>query len=134
MFRHSLAHYWVKHVKSRLILPGVVEIDETMASAKKYSVGIKFPTQRWVFGMFCRDTQIPIMYFIKNRNHWNIYPLLKKHISPGGVVVSDEHATYVCLQSAKSRLALFGWYHFWVVHSSRYSHEKFPFLYTSNVE
>ena len=80
MFRHSLAHYWVKHIKKKLKLPGVVEIDETMASAKKYSVGIKFPVQRWVFGMFCRDTQIPVMYFIKNRNHWNIYPLLKKHI------------------------------------------------------
>ena len=105
-----------------------------MSSAKKYSVGIKFPNHRWLFGMYCRLTNIPVMYFIKNRNHWNIYPVLKKHVAPGQIVISDEHATYVCLQSAKSRLAKFGYYHFWVVHSSRYSHEKFPFLYTSNIE
>lgn len=134
IYRFSMAHYWQRYVKPYLKLPGVVEIDETMSSAKKYAVGTKFPHQRWVFGMYCRDTHICVMYFIKNRNHWNIYPHLKSHIEPGNVVVSDEHATYVCLQSAKSRLAQFGWYHFWVVHSAGYSHEKFPFLFTSNIE
>lgn len=27
-----------------------------------------------------------------------------------------------------------GFYHFWVVHSARYSHEKYPFVFTSNIE
>ncbi|CDW76118.1 UNKNOWN [Stylonychia lemnae] len=134
IYRFAMSHYWARYIKPFLKLPGVVEIDETMSSARKYAVGTKFPHQRWIFGMYCRDTKICVMYNIRNRNHWNIYPLLKSHINPGGVVVSDEHATYVCLQSAKSRLALFGWYHFWVVHSSGYSHEKFPFLFTSNIE
>mmetsp|Transcript_10321 Transcript_10321/g.10301 ORF Transcript_10321/g.10301 Transcript_10321/m.10301 type:complete len:139 (-) Transcript_10321:1680-2096(-) len=49
-------------------------------------------------------------------------------------MISDEHATYVVLCSSKSRLAAFGYYHYWIIHSQRYSHEKFTFVHTSNIE
>ena len=49
-------------------------------------------------------------------------------------MMSDEMQAYVNFTSSKSILAKYGYYHYWIVHSSRYSHEKFPFVYTSGIE
>ena len=95
--RCSLAHFWTTRVKPHLKLPGVVEIDETMTCSRRFSINHKFPIHRWLFGMLCRKTQIPVMYYIKNRRPHNIYPHLKLHLEPGSVVISDEHASYVNL-------------------------------------
>ena len=133
-FRHALAFYWTAFVKPYLRLPGVVEIDETLASAKCFTALLSYPMHRWVFGMYCRQTKIPIIYHVKSRGFWNIHPLIKQHVEPGSIVISDEMQTYVNFQSSKSVLAKFGFYHFWIVHSNRYSHEKFPFVYTSSIE
>ena len=101
---------------------------------KKFNLHQKFPNHKWVFGMYCRQTGIVVVYQIKTRESQHILPFIKKHIAPGTVVYSDELSTYVCLQSAKSRLAYYGYYHYWICHSMRYTHEKLPFVHTMQIE
>jgi hypothetical protein len=58
----------------------------------------------------------------------------KPHIENGAVVLSDCHPSYVKLKGAESKLAQYGWYHFWINHSERFVHEKFSFIHTNNIE
>jgi hypothetical protein len=59
---------------------------------------------------------------------------MKKHLRPGTVMHSDHHSSYVILRSAKSLLAKYGFYHYWINHSNLYVHEKFSFVMTGNIE
>lgn len=135
MVRHALAHFYKLSVKPFLKLPGVVEIDETKVSQERGIVlgaWSKHPTIKWMFGMFCRHTKLCIMYNVKNRMVHNLHPLLKKHIPQGNVVISDEHASYMSTISMRSKLAQFGWFHYFINHNSgEYAHRKFPFVSTN---
>lgn len=84
--------------------------------------------------MYCRTTGIPIIYEIKSKVHSYLVSILKKHIRPGTVMHSDHHSSYVILRSAKSLLAKYGFYHYWINHSNLYVHEKFSFVMTGNIE
>ena len=54
IFRQCLAHYYTRFVKPYIVLPGVVEMDETLASAKLFTALLSYPKHRWIFGMLCR--------------------------------------------------------------------------------
>ena len=73
--------------------------------------------------MKCRQTEIPILYYVTNRRKEFLYPLIKKHNLPGHTILSDTHASYVVLQSSVSNLAKLGLYHYWVNHSMSLRHE-----------
>ena len=93
-----------------------------------------FPQLRWVFGLLCRQSRIPIMYYVKEKSHESLIKIMKKHTLPGTVIFSDTHASYVNVARSTSRLAKYGWYHYWICHVSRYVHEKFGFVHTSGIE
>ena len=54
--------------------------------------------------------------------------ITKKYSHEGASVLSDCHSAYINLRSGISRLARYGFYHFWINHSHYYVHEKFPFV------
>lgn len=89
---------------------------------------------KWAFGLFCRTTKIAIVYEIASKNHNELMSIIKAHCSPGTVLLSDQHSSYVLLRQSRSNLAKHGFYHFWVNHSNFYVHEKFQFVYTANIE
>ena len=68
--------------------------------------------------MYCRKTKLILMYYIKNRKTENLYPKFKKHIEPGTVLITDEHASYMSTLSMKSRLSTMGYYHFYINHNA----------------
>ena len=59
---------------------------------------------RWVFGLLCRRTRIPVMYFIKDKSHKNLVDIIKRHTVPGTVIFSDSHSSYVNMPKSKSKL------------------------------
>ena len=85
--------------------------------------------------MICRRTKIPVIYYIPNKKHTNLINFIKPHIAPGSIMLSDEHASYVATSNGlRSKLAYYGYYHYWINHSRFYVHEKFNFVHTSAIE
>jgi hypothetical protein len=118
-----------------LILPGPCEIDEAKLGRQRWHHRGEFPKNiKWGFGLYCRTTHIPIIYEIKNKQHAYLVSIMKKHMRPGTVVHSDHHSSYVILRCAKSLLAKYGLFHYWVCHASLYVHEKFSWVFTGNIE
>ena len=118
-----------------LKLPGPVEVDESKIGAQRWSHLGRFPKKlRWVVGLICRTTRLPIVYYLPNKRHDTLAELFKPHLEAGTIVLSDCHPSYVKLRSAESKLAPYGWYHFWINHSERFVHEKFSFVHTNNIE
>lgn len=134
-FRKACSTYIKNIILPYLDLPGPVEIDESKIGAQRWSHLGRFPKKlRWVVGMICRKTKIPIIYYVDDKKHDTLAHLFKKHISQGAVVLSDCHPSYVKLKSSGSKLAQYGWFHFWINHSESFVHDKFSFVHTNNIE
>ena len=87
--------YWNKKVLPYIKLPGPVEMDETLISAKRWNPFSKMPKLKWAFGLICRQTSIPIIFYIKNKTHWTLSQIIKAYCDPGTAVLSDCHSSYV---------------------------------------
>ena len=74
------------------------------------------------------------MYYLKNKNHESIVPLMKRHLHSGGVLFSDMHSMYVHMHNAKSKLSPYGIYHMWTNHAETMVHYKYRFIHTLNIE
>jgi len=135
IIRVSQALYVSKLVRPFITLPGPVEIDEAKMQKKWVWVHYTGQTVRWMFGMFCRQTQIPILYYLARKKNVDLVPYMKRHILPGTAILTDTHPSYVHMGTAKSRLSQYGYYHFWMNHSAHeYSHAKFPFVQNTGIE
>ena len=75
-----------------------------------------------------------VAYEIMSKSHDYLMNIVKKHVHPGTIMMSDHHSSYVILRSAKSHLTKYGYFHFWINHSAYYVHEKFTFLQTASIE
>ena len=135
LFRKSYTFYWKTYIKPFIVLPGIVEIDETKISRQRWHFRGGFPKKiRWVFGLFCRSTGITIVYEIHSKSHDYLVNIVKKHVQAGTVMMSDHHSSYVIMRASKSNLTRYGFFHFWINHSAYYVHEKFTFLQTASIE
>jgi hypothetical protein len=75
------------------------------------------------------------MYFIPDRTIESIHPIIKTHCPIGSVIISDEHATYLNVMKASSKLTQMGFFHYWTNHSAQeYVHKKLPFIYSLSIE
>jgi len=63
--------------------------------------------------MRCRQTRLSLLYFIKDKVHSTVAPLMKKHSDFGGCIMSDMHSLYVNVGSNESKLTPYGLYHMW---------------------
>ena len=89
---------------------------------------------RWAFGMVCRQTQIPIIFYVVRKTHWLLSTISKAYTAPGSIIFTDAHSSYCTLQNATSKLTQYGFYHFWINHSAEYVHTKYPFVTTAAIE
>ena len=80
------------------------------------------------------ESRIPMIYHCKSKDHSAFVDLIKKHASPGCVIYTDTHSSYVKTHCAVSKLAKYGYYHYWINHSCMYVHEKFGFVHTMPIE
>lgn len=68
----------------------------------------------------------PILRLVKRRNKETLVPIIKKHIKPQSLVVSDEWRAYASLSQE-------GYRHVWVNHSQNYVDPQTG-LHTQNIE
>jgi hypothetical protein len=134
LFRKAHSHYVATKVLPYLTLGGLVEIDESKVNHKKWQTQATKLTIRWMFGIFCRQTKLQVIYCIKDKSMVNIVAIMKKHVRNGSVILSDAYKSYCDLNTGTSKLTQFGFYHLWTNHTYRMVHEKFPFNNTLNVE
>lgn len=104
-----------KMVQPYLKFPSIMEVDETFIGATRFNM-------------------LAMMYYLKDKNHNAIVPLIKRHIENGGVIFSDMHSMYTNMNTNKSKLSQYGLYHMWTNHSETMVHYKFRFLHTLNIE
>ena len=63
VFRKASSGYLRRQVLPFLSLPGPVEVDESKIGAERWSQVGRYPKKvRWVLGMICRTTKIPVVY------------------------------------------------------------------------
>jgi hypothetical protein len=74
-----LAHYFGKRIKPYLIYDGPIEVDETKVGAVNYLSATVRDEFRWVFGIICRRTKIPVSYYVTKRSRENIFGIIKQH-------------------------------------------------------
>ena len=126
--------FWRKKIIPYIKLPGPVEIDETLISCKRWNPFGKMPKLKWAFGLICRQTRIPIIFYIRNKSHWTLGQIIKHYTTPGTSILSDCHSSYITLSAGRSKLSQYGLFHFWINHSEFYVHTKFPFVQTGKIE
>lgn len=98
IFRKAHSHYVKKMIRPFLVLTGPLEIDESKVNTlQRFNTVGAFVSIRWMFGMFCRNTKIMLVYVIKEKSARIILPLMKQHIAHGSTIFSDTHASYVNL-------------------------------------
>jgi hypothetical protein len=83
IIRKAYCLYWGKAVLPFLQFTGPVELDETLISRKRWNPFSKLPTLRWAFGMICRQTKIPVIFYIQNKSYWTLVQIIKKYTQPG---------------------------------------------------
>ena len=70
VIRKALSVYEKTKVLPYLKVPGPVEVDETRIGRMKLKSCTLFARKiNRVFGMYCRNTLIPILYYIPDRKH-----------------------------------------------------------------
>jgi len=85
---------------------------------------------RWTFGMYCRRTQIPVLYYLEKKRNVDLTKYMKRHIAPGTPIITDENAAYVNLKQSRSKLTPLGYFHFWINHAAmQMVHPKFTFIH-----
>jgi hypothetical protein len=52
---------------------------------------------RWAFGMVCRQTQIPIIFYVVRKTHWLLSTITKAYTAPGSIIFTDAHSSYCTL-------------------------------------
>jgi hypothetical protein len=129
LIRKCYAHYWKRHVLPYIKLPGPVEMDETMIGRHNGALSSTLKL-KWAFGMVCRQTQIPIIFYIVRKTHWLLSTITKAYTVPGSTIFTDAHSSYCTLQNSTSKFSQYGYYHYWINHSAEYVHSKYPFLNT----
>ena len=108
----------------------IVEIDESLFFKTKYNRGRR-REKNWVFGG-CERGNSKNCFFVcvENRNRHTLIPLIKKHILPGSVIVSDEWAAY----NGISSVAGFDYVHWKVNHSLNFVNPSNQDAHTQTIE
>ena len=88
-----------------LKMPGPVEIDETRLGRQKLSKCTVFARKiNRVFVMYCRNSQITVLYYIPDRKHPTLTKIIRKHMTTSGTILSDTMTSYVRPRTETSRL------------------------------
>ena len=69
IFKLSYAKYWTTNVQNYLVYPqhSFVEMDETQVNSKSFTVFVKYPAYKYVWGLRDRASKIPVLYYVPNR-------------------------------------------------------------------
>ncbi|CAG7719201.1 unnamed protein product, partial [Allacma fusca] len=117
--------------KKKIGGPGhFVEIDETHLFRRKYNRGHRIKGESvWVLGGVDRATKEKFLVRVDNRKKRTMWPILKRHIAPRSIVITDDHKSYKGIEGYLQLDA-----HEVVVHRYSFNNPLFPDIYTNTIE
>jgi len=111
--------------------PGLfVEVDEAHLFRRKYNRGHKIKGESvWLLGGLCRNTKERFVVRVPNRKKVTIWPILKKKIARGSILVTDDFKSYTGVALALGFSA-----HEIVIHKYHFVNPVFREIFTNNIE
>ena len=97
-------------IDCRLGGPGyTISIDESVITKRKYNRG-RHIAEKWIFGMYCTQTKIGLLWFVPNRKRVTLLPYIQRMVKPWSTIQSDCYKSYF-------RISKLGFKHQTVNHS-----------------
>ena len=107
-----------------------VEVDEAHLFRRKYNRGRRVAGEHvWIFGGICRETKERFIVRVPDRKKSTLWPLLRKFVAPGSILVTDDFKSYVGVAAALGFAA-----HETVTHKYNFVNPLFPEIFTNGVE
>jgi transposase-like protein/IS1 family transposase len=75
-----------------------VQIDESLFVRRKYNRG-RLTRQQWIFGAIDCTTKEVLLVAVPNRNAETLIEIIRRHIRPGSVIISDEWRAYFTISN-----------------------------------
>ncbi|ULT84863.1 hypothetical protein L3Y34_013506 [Caenorhabditis briggsae] len=100
LFRQLTEQWFERQIEknSNFLLGGpgkIVEIDESHMYKAKYNRGHMLRRKSiWIFGMTERHTNKVAMFRVKQRDAATLLPIIRAHVKPGSMIVSDERKDF----------------------------------------
>ena len=117
-----------------ITLPGPVEIDECMISAKiKGQHGRRPNPGTIVFGIRCRSTGLVLLFPVPNRSKETLLPILIEHVEEGATVISDKYSSYVS-RNNHSHIVDAGYQHYFINHTYHFVDPVQNYIHTNSIE
>ena len=108
----------------------IVEVDESHLHSRKYNKGRLLAKEResiWIFGGCERKSKKCFIVIMPDRKSPTLINVIKKHILPGSIIISDGWKAY-------DKVVEYGSQHFAVNHSANYVCPENPMVHTQNIE
>jgi hypothetical protein len=118
-----MIHVDTKEKYCGLVLPGPLEVDETMLyKFRKSGLGRIRRIRMWIVGIKCRTSKETIIYPILHRTKEVLLNLIRKHAAPNCTIYTDRYSAYFNNRflPAKSHLEELGYSHFGVKHCEEF--------------
>jgi len=107
-----------------------VEVDEAHLFRRKYNRGHRILGESvWIIGGVCRSTKQKFAIRVPDRKKRTIWPILKRKIARGSILITDDFKTYKGVDKACGFAA-----HEVVVHKYDFVNPIFREIFTNTVE
>ena len=118
---------------------GSVEIDESRLIKAKIAYAPhrrNFNTNIWIFGIKSRGSKKCIFFPIPNKKFRTVRRILLHFISPGTIIFSDSHSSYVNNRvfPKTSKLLPLGYPHYFINHRVGFVSVNFNWVHTNGIE
>ena len=133
----EIIHLFVQNLLQDTILEGPVEIDESCVyKMKRGRNGRLTRIIYWVFGLKCRKTKKVIIYPVLYRNRKSLKPIIRKHVKPGALILSDRFSAYFNNRTVPptSHLVPLGYIHIGINHSIHFVSNIDSSIHTNTIE
>ena len=136
LFR-EICHLYVQNILQDIQLPGPVEVDEAcIYKLKKGRKGRLAKIIYWVFGLKCRTTGKVIIYPVLYRRRAIFISIIRKHVKPGSLILSDRFSAYWNNRTTPptSYLVPYGYIHLGINHSIHFVSSINNQIHTNTIE
>ncbi|CAP35545.1 Protein CBG18017 [Caenorhabditis briggsae] len=135
LFRQLTEQWFERQIEknSNFLLGGpgkIVEIDESHMYKAKYNRGHMLRRKSiWIFGMTERHTNKVAMFRVKQRDAATLLPIIRAHVKPGSMIVSDGWAAYGGIRTLQRAFT-----HRWVNHKVNFVDPSDRRVHTQSIE
>jgi IS1 family transposase len=123
-FRRLVGWYFLSNLP---LFTGVVEIDETNFFRRKIEIGKGKNNERWVVGLYNRETKLTYMELVPKRSAQHLLPIVQSRCEVGTTIITDQWGAY-------EKLTDLGYPHYTIDHTRHFVHPENREIHTQHVE